>query len=278
MKNKFLVVIVLFFYISITFAQSSLNAYKYIIIPKKYDFLKEDDKYQLNSLTKFLFDKKGYQTVEQNREYPSDLVENPCLAVTVEVNDISRMFISKLIIELKNCYNKIIFTSEVGRSKEKDFKKSYHEALRKAFVTIEQLDYNFDPSLVVNSSVAPSTSDLEVEKPKVILATPVVTTDTHVNVSSMTKSYKNDMISFFLIEQNNGLVAYINTSEEDTFKKGEKIGILKKTSRPDVYRISWKNKEGNFENTMGYFDEKGNLSIDIEKDGEVDVIVFEVEN
>ena len=50
----------LFMYITASFSQNELNPYKYIIVPKKFNSIKgEEDKYQLNSLTEFLFDKQG---------------------------------------------------------------------------------------------------------------------------------------------------------------------------------------------------------------------------
>lgn len=40
-------------------AQESLNGYKYVVVPEKFDFLKSEDLYQINSLTKFLLNKEG---------------------------------------------------------------------------------------------------------------------------------------------------------------------------------------------------------------------------
>ena len=272
-KNSVLFII-LFFYISVNFAQNSLNAYAYIIIPKKYDFLKEENKYQLNALTKFLFDKQGYKTLMQYDSYPLDLTKNACLAATVSVVDMSKMFASMLVIELRDCKNKVIFTSEKGRSKEKDYKKSYHQALRNAFISIENMEYNFDPSLLDNSSSEVLNSPVSV---------PVVAATAEIIPSSKTKDalpinervYKNNKISFSLQEENNSLIAYANKGSQ--YKEGEKIGVLKKTSRPNVYRVSWKNEAGNFENTTGYFDEKGSLNIDIEKNGLLEVLIFDLQ-
>ena len=56
------------------------------------------------------------------------------------------MFTTKLVIELLNCRNQVIFTSTEGRSKEKDYKKSYHQALRNAFESISSLHYKYSPS------------------------------------------------------------------------------------------------------------------------------------
>ena len=43
------------------------------------------------------------------------------------------MMTSKVQFILTDCANKTVFTSEIGKSREKEFKKSYQEALRNAF-------------------------------------------------------------------------------------------------------------------------------------------------
>ena len=72
-------------FINISFAQGNLDAYKYVIVPDKYDAFKEVDKYQLNSLTKFLFKKYGFQTLSEKIAYPAEVINNPCLAVTAKI-------------------------------------------------------------------------------------------------------------------------------------------------------------------------------------------------
>ena len=57
MKFKLILITWIVFGTSLLFGQQSINAYKYIIVPKNYDFLRLEDQYQLNSLTKFLFTK-----------------------------------------------------------------------------------------------------------------------------------------------------------------------------------------------------------------------------
>ena len=47
--------------VSNVYSQSNLNDYKYVIVPNKFDFLKENDQYQLNSLAAFLFEKYGFR-------------------------------------------------------------------------------------------------------------------------------------------------------------------------------------------------------------------------
>ena len=77
---------------SYTYAQQSLNAYKYIIVPEHFDFLKHPDQYQVNSLTEFLFDREGFNVVSKDRSYPTDLAANSCIGLRVNVVDDSKMF------------------------------------------------------------------------------------------------------------------------------------------------------------------------------------------
>ncbi|WP_298239202.1 hypothetical protein [uncultured Algibacter sp.] len=133
------------------FSQANLNSYKYIIVPNKYDFLKEKDQYQLNSLSKFLFNKYGFLAVMEGTEYPEDLIRNRCLALKSDVIKDSGMFKTKLTIELTDCNDKHVYTSKVGESREKAFKSAYNFALRDAFKSFEALNYKYEPNERVNS-------------------------------------------------------------------------------------------------------------------------------
>ena len=145
MKLKYSLIVLLFFSSGLIIGQSSLNDYKYIIVPYKYDFLKQEDQYQLNSLTKFLFQKEGFDTLFDKDNRPEDLSNNPCLALTSKVKNISSLLSTKLFIELVNCKNEIVFTTIEGKTRTKELKKAHHEALRKAFNSIKLLNYSYEP-------------------------------------------------------------------------------------------------------------------------------------
>ncbi|MCF6295474.1 MAG: hypothetical protein L3J25_07270 [Flavobacteriaceae bacterium] len=149
-------------------AQTNLNDYKYVIVPNKFDFLKEADKYQLNSLTKFLFNKYGFEAFMVNEQFPQDLVKNACLSLRSEVINDSGMFKTKLMVVLKNCNNEIIFTSRVGETKEKEFKKAYNLALRDAFISFETINYSYKPNdkMVAETRQIKPTTTQEIEKLK----------------------------------------------------------------------------------------------------------------
>ena len=147
MKKSFYLSLILAFSFSTTFAQKSVNAYKYVLVPKHYVFLKSPDKHQLNSLTKFLFDKAGFTTLFTDDVYPQELAANSCLALKVGVENNSGMFSTKLRINLLDCHNIVVYSTIEGRSKEKEYKKAFHEALRKAFEEIKGLNYSYNGSL-----------------------------------------------------------------------------------------------------------------------------------
>jgi hypothetical protein len=120
-----------------------LSAYKYIIVADKFDFLKDNDQYKTSSLTKFLLQKNGFEVFLSNENFPRDLEENGCLGLLATVTDDSAVFKVKNIIVLKDCSGAIVYTSKVGKSKEKDYKKGYHEAIRNAHASMIGFQYSY---------------------------------------------------------------------------------------------------------------------------------------
>lgn len=140
------------------FSQSNINDYKYIIVPNQYDFLKENDRYQINSLTEFLFNKYGYQAYMQDEEFPQDLHNNRCLGLTADVINESNMFKTKLRIDLIDCNGIVVQSSKFGESREKVFAKAYNLALRDAFSTFQNMDYVYQPNEAILSKVKPQST------------------------------------------------------------------------------------------------------------------------
>lgn len=168
--KKLSLIILLIFSIQINaFAQNNINNYKYVIVPTSYSFLNEEDKYQLNSLTKFLFNKYGYTAFLTNEELPQDLNKNRCLALYADVVNDKGLFKTKLRIDLKDCGGIIVMSSKVGETREKEFDKAFNLALRDAFETFQFADYKYEPT---NDSVSlPSKLEVDdnaVEKEKEI--------------------------------------------------------------------------------------------------------------
>lgn len=316
-------------------AQSALDAYKYIIVPKKFDFLSEENQYRVNSTTKYLFEQNGFVTLIQGENYPDDLMKNPCLAATAHILDESNLFTTKLYVQLFDCRDREVFRSEMGKSNEKAWDKTYIYALNNAFVSFEDMEYNYDPSLAGDqadkaitasaaaataspattspSQVTPEVSKEPVAAVSVPVAAAVVATDDKeepeveepVQVQeeptpvqeeptlvqeepkqhepapvqeesevSVASSYGNESVSFLLIPQGDKLVAYVSDSKNSEFKNGEVIGTLVRTSLTNVFRASWKNMDKDIDQTTAYFDEKGNLRIDVDRNGKIEVLTF----
>lgn len=145
MKTKLLASITLFFIAFGVLAQTNLNNYKYIIVPNKFDFLRQENQHRLNELAQFLFNKNGFTALMEGSDYPNDLVANRCLALRSSVIKDTGMFKTKLNVVLKDCNDKVVYTSAVGESREKEFKTAYNKALRAAFDSFEALNYKYEP-------------------------------------------------------------------------------------------------------------------------------------
>jgi hypothetical protein len=282
------------------YAQSPLDSYKYIIVPKRFDFLNKENQYRVNSQTKYLFEKNGFSTLLKGEDYPDDLLANPCLGAEANVIDESNSFTSKVRVSLTDCQDQVVYTSEQGISKEKDYAKSYSMALENAFASIAQLGYEFNPDLaIVPSFASAKTEAAEAEAaqpepvvtqpepvsqpaPEVAAAAAAVPAATMAATETVKKeastsgavTYGNENISFFLIDQGDRLVAYVVRSASENYAQGEKIGTFEKSSLPNVYRVEWKDMDKDIEQTTGYFDEQGNLKIDVKRNGKVEVLTF----
>jgi hypothetical protein len=141
MKNIILVLFLIMSNIFVFGQEKKVNNYKFIIVPDKFDFLNQRDKYKTSSLTKFLLKKNGFTVVLNSEQYPKDLINNPCSALNALVLDKSSMFKVKVIIELRDCSNRLIYTSEEGVSRLKEFKKGFQEAIRNAYASMGNIVY-----------------------------------------------------------------------------------------------------------------------------------------
>ena len=153
MKNLLFITLSLIF--TAGFAQNAtVNDYQYVIVPLKYDFQKSDNQYRLNTLTKFLLEKEGFEVFFEG-EQPDALRNSPCEVLKADVVNQSNVFTTKLIFQLKDCYGTVVVETEEGKSKIKEYEPSYHEAFRNAFKGITALEYAYVPG---NKAVAKSTA------------------------------------------------------------------------------------------------------------------------
>jgi hypothetical protein len=134
-------VLVLFLFISLSgYAQSTINNYKYVIVPQKFAQFKEINQYSLNTLTKALLEDKGFTVYFENTEMPSEIANNKCQALSAELLEKSGMFTTEVTLILKDCKGTVVYTSKVGKSREKEYKPAYNFALRDAITSVS---YNY---------------------------------------------------------------------------------------------------------------------------------------
>ncbi|TDE51373.1 hypothetical protein [Flavobacterium sp. GT3P67] len=150
MKKRFLLLLLLV--VSYSYSQS-VNDYKAVIIPLKYDFLKSENQFRLTTMTKFNLNKAGLVSFYASETIPGEYSDR-CSLLYIDVVKEGGFLTTKLFITLKDCYGKIIFQSITGKSKEKEYQVAYTEALNKAFQSLYELKYKYNGSVITKVQTA----------------------------------------------------------------------------------------------------------------------------
>ena len=158
---------ILLFCISGSFAQN-INEYKYVEVPQKFDFQKENNVYNLNVLTKQLVEKYGFVAYMDDEVKPADAASNNCEKVLrVKIDEESSLFVRKLTVKLLDCQNNIVFTTKKGESSTKDLRVAYNQALRMAFESFDLLRYKYEQKAsekAVNAAANHSAEALQINR------------------------------------------------------------------------------------------------------------------
>mgnify|MGYP001030302251 CR=1 FL=1 len=152
---KTIIALFVFFVGFSTYAQTDLNEYKYIIVPKKFDGFKNINQHQTSTLIKYLFTGKGFNTVYDD-QLPDDLKLNRCLGLMVDLQDDSTMFTTKTTINLMDCNSAVVFSTMEGVSKEKQYKEAYGEAIRESMRSFNGLNYVYSGTSEKNETITVS--------------------------------------------------------------------------------------------------------------------------
>jgi len=233
---KIITVIAIFlFSIKGLVAQDQLNDYKYVIVPEQFACQKRANSYQLNGLTKFLLEKRNFKAILTADEFPGDLAANNCLALFADVIENNNMFKTKLKVVFKDCKNQVIFTTQEGVSKDKDFKVSYNKALRNAIKTLGNYQYNYtkkksEPEVV--SEVKPKQEMVKPERDRLpIEAKPAPKTiDKNIEVKSQPKLSKLDVLKAELITGT--VFSYLLKNSKD-----ETVYTILFSGKEDLYMV-----------------------------------------
>jgi len=139
-------------------SQTSLNSYKYVIVPIQFDFSKIVNQYGVNTTTKRLLEDKGFVVVFENETMPPAVVANRCSALKADVVESKGFLVTKLTLLLKDCTGNTVYKSKDGKSREKDYAAAYDGALKDAFTSLNSFAYKYDSSLAQQQFAAtPST-------------------------------------------------------------------------------------------------------------------------
>jgi hypothetical protein len=136
-------------------SQNTINNYKYVLVPHRYDFLKSDDQYGLNSTSKSFLEQKGFTVFFSTDNLPPSLAANKCAALVASVTERKAFFSTNLTVTLKDCTGNVVWKSKEGASREKEFFVAYDQALRDAFVSLNAVPYKYDSTLVAQSPAQP---------------------------------------------------------------------------------------------------------------------------
>ena len=140
MRIKFLLIALL---TSVIGFSQSVNDYKAVIVPLKYEFLKTENQYRLSTMTKANLVKAGFKAFYGNEQLPAEFADR-CDLLYADVKRDNGFLVTKLFVEFRDCYGKVVFTSQVGKSKEKEYESAYRESLEMAFVSINALQYKYN--------------------------------------------------------------------------------------------------------------------------------------
>ena len=157
--KKILLLLVLF--LTVTAFSQNVNDYEYVIVPTKFSFLKIDDKYRLNTNSRLLLQKYGFKSVFPSDSMPSEIANNNCKKLYFDLVEDNKFLITKIKIVLKDCREKLLFESDYGTSKEKEFEIAYNIALREAAKSFDKLNYKYNGK---------NNSSITQEPPKTIVA------------------------------------------------------------------------------------------------------------
>lgn len=183
----------------------------------------------------------------ESENLPKAILENPCSALTADVKEESSMLKTKVKIVLKDCFNKVLYTSAIGESRKKDFNKSYQEAIRNAHSSMKNIIFEKvakTETVGINSVENESPNSKNTIKSKI----PIVEDNSIKELKENSTKTTNVLYAqpkengFQLINLKPEVVLVIlNTSLKDVYLLSDKNGILYKK---ETYWVAEYYKDG----------------------------------
>lgn len=226
MKNLFFVLIMSLSFAGI--AQSSLNDYNMAIIPARFDFQKKDNEHRINSTIKAFLQQKGFEVYLSSDELPEGFMDYNCNKLFVNLIEKSNMFVTELQVEFKDCKNKVLYVTDLGKSNDKNIAKSYNIALQATLKTFNKANYKYSGKTYFDEEADEKIKSRDVENVSQEV-TKVIKSEKEVTYEKVGKPSKQ--------ENNQSSIKVIN-------KTNQKELILYKTSNPNIYLANYNGING----------------------------------
>ncbi|MEL7585669.1 MAG: hypothetical protein AAGU19_03070 [Prolixibacteraceae bacterium] len=236
--KRYVIFVVFFALVELSFAQ---KPFKYVIIPTQFPELgKGFNPYGVSSSLQKILNEKGFRSVFEADERPADY----CDAVSVVLDKTSSMFTNKLMVQLKDCQNNVVWSREgVGRSK--DFSEGYAEALADALDNLREMPEN---RLLANVGVAPAVvpvPEQPAQIPAAVSAPEVIGTEENDEVYKPQNLFFNETYFVDLIsEGENRKQLVIINGKLLGYEKLQKIAVLTPSDLPGMYTTEWTTPRG----------------------------------
>ena len=110
--KKLILLALLIFASSVKAQSTDVSDYKYVVIPQIFDFLAKKDEYNLNTITKMMFEKKGFEVYFEGEEMPFEAKMDRCKVLYADLISNSKFLSTGITIVIKNCVNQEVFKSD----------------------------------------------------------------------------------------------------------------------------------------------------------------------
>jgi hypothetical protein len=224
MKNFSILVLVFLSFTS--FAQQN----KVIIISNKYEFQKEKNTYNINTMLKAILVSNNYQVFFDDEELPIEIAQNKCNALTGVLIDNSNLLVRKIKFQIRDCQNNLLFETAEVKTREKDIQNAYIEIIKLLSPELKKYD-----TTIIQEKEVVATSEL-VDVPKI----------------SEFKTYLNCKLK----------QTFGNPQAEVTDSNDNILLSLQKTKNPNVFiAVSTNLISISKENITGVFTKTGNKGV-----------------
>lgn len=219
----------LFVFFTLSGFAQSLNDYNRAIIPSKFEFQKEVNQYRVNSMIKTFLKQKGFEVYLDN-EAPEGFTDYNCNKIFVSAITENTMFMTKVKFVFKDCKNNVLFTTDLGESREKELAVAYNSVTIQALKSFDaKAKYKFSGKSYDDEEVEArlnATDKVDVSvKPATVIKNELFTKVVDKFSGSELVLYKTSKADVFLstFNGNNGILISKNGAWIFEYLDGDKV-------------------------------------------------------